>query len=139
MGREERGPPGGTAALLTFVEEHRPALVWDFRRYLHVPLSALGDSIPWGEAADLIHELLRETGSHLYADIAGLREAGSQADVATILHAEWFMNVNRDREQHADPIVLPAPFNRTEEAEDVTVEERDEATSYLAAHSALCQ
>lgn len=137
MGREERSPPGGTLALLEFIEEHRPALTWDFRRYLREPLSALGDGIPWGEAADLINELLRETGSHLYADMAGLQLAASQAEFATILHAEGFLNANRDRDLVPDPVELPAPFDRRPDVEPVTAEEYDAAAAYLAANSAF--
>jgi len=102
-----------------------------------MPLSELGVGIPWGEAADLIAELMRETGSHLYADLAGLHLAASQADFAAILHAEWFMNMNRDKDELPEPIELPAPFTRRPEIAPVTPEEYDRAAEYLAAHSAF--
>lgn len=112
-------------------------MTWDFRRYLGVPLSELGVGIPWGEAARLIAEVLRETGSHAYADIAGLQLAASQADFASILHAEAFLNVNRDRELMREPVELPAPFDRHPDIEPVTPEEYEAASAYLATHSAF--
>ena len=137
MGREERGTPGGTAALLAFIEEHRPALTWDFRRYLGRSLADIGGDIPWGEANHLIGELLRETGSHLCADVAGFSLAASQAEFATILHAEAFLNYHRDREVQKAPIELPAPFDRAPDMEPMTEEEHAAATAYLASHSAF--
>lgn len=135
MGGEERGPPGGTVALLEFIEEHRPALTWDFRRYLQIPLSELGESISWGEAAHLLAELARETGSHLYADLVDFRFAASQADFASILLAETVMNTLRPAD--SEPTELPAPFLRRPEAEPVTPEEYARAATYLAQHSAF--
>lgn len=66
-----------------------------------------------------------------------MRNAATQAEVAAILHAEWFMNVNRDREAAPDPITLPTPFPRPGDKEPVTKEELATADAYLAAHSAF--
>lgn len=137
MGREERGPLGGTAALLELIEEQEAALRWDFRRYLGLALSEIGASIPFGEAISLVAEDIRETGSHLHANLTGLRFAASQSDIALILHATWFMNANKDDKQHPEQIELPGPFVRPEEEPDATDGEKADALAYLEAHSAF--
>lgn len=139
MAREERGPAGGTFALLDLIEEHKPAISWDLRRYLGLSIHDLGVAVSWGEASHLIQELVRESGSHLFAAIAGYRYAGSQAELATILHAEAFVNANRDRKEHPDPFRLPSPLPDPDEVDAPTDEELATARAQLAKYSMFAE
>jgi hypothetical protein len=111
-------------------------LTWDFRRYLGVPLSEVGGPVSHGEAIALIAEMGRETGSHLYADLAGFTVAATQADLASIIHAEWYINVHRDQKK-SKPVELPKPFTREVAEEPVSDERRDELRAQLRARSAF--
>ena len=137
MGGEERGPPGGTAALLAFVEEHQVALRFDFRHFLHVPLSEVGQSIPYGEAADLIVGLLKETGSHVVAELSGLRRPMSWADLAMITLAEAYLNGHRDEKKSPRPIQLFDLWEKSDPNADVTPERRRELEEQLERRSAF--
>lgn len=134
MAREERGPLGGTFALLDLIEEHRSAVTWDLRRYLGLSIADLGDTVTWGEATLLITELGKETGSHLFAALAGYRVAASQAELAAVLHAEAFVNAHRDREKHPEPFRLPSPL--VDVAEDAPTDvELEQARELLEKYS----
>lgn len=89
-------------------------MTWDLRRYLGLSIDDLGLTVTWGEAIDLVSELTRESGSHLFAALAGFRFAASQADLAGIVHAEAFLNVNRDAKEYPEPIRLPSPISSPE-------------------------
>lgn len=82
----------------------------------------------------LVGELLRETGSHTHADLTGLDLAASQAELATILHAEWFANVNRDP-QKGSPLELPRPWIKRKPNADVTPAQRVDLERRLEARS----
>jgi hypothetical protein len=85
----------------------------------------------------LVTELLRETGSHLHADATGLDFAASQADLATILHAEWFINANRDQKVLKEPIKLARPWLAKPPNADVTPARRAELERQLERRSAF--
>lgn len=132
MGEEESGPPGGILWLLGFVEEHRPALMFDFRRYFGLSLDDLGEGLPWGEGLALIQELQREWGSHLFADLSEWEFAASYGEVMAGLHVEAFANKDRDKKQQ--PIKLPHPWPDAAKPK-VTAEERAQLEARLASLS----
>lgn len=125
MAEGRRAAAGGSLRLLEFVEEHRSALVWDFRRYLGEPLDSIGrrGGIRFGEAQTLILELMRETGSHLYAEIVGLDLAASQSEIATIRVAQDVADYLRKPDSRFE---IPGPWRRADPNADVTPERRAE-------------
>lgn len=137
MEGEAAGDAGGIAALLAFVAEHERALTFDFRARLHMPLSSLGWEIPFGEGIHLVMELRRDTGSHTYASEHGYQWVASFAEIAQMAHAEWYMNVHRDRKEAPDPIRLPRPWPDRDENADVTADERAELERDLLSRSAI--
>lgn len=137
MAGEERGPPGGTAALLAFVEEHRAALRFDFRHYLHIPLGELGESVSFGEALDLMVELLKETGSHVVAELSGLARPMSWADMAMVVLAEAYLNAHRDPKKQPKPVTLFELWEKRDPNADVTAERRAELEEQLERRSAF--
>lgn len=88
--------------------------------------------IPFSEAQHLILELLRETGSHVYADLVGLDLVGSQADIATIRVAQDVADVLR---KDTDRFHLPSPWLPADPNADVTPDERAELNERLDAVS----
>lgn len=100
-------------------------------------IDRMGQDFTLGEARDLLIELMRESGSHLFADMAGYDLAASQSDLATILHAEWYMNVHRDRKKHKKDIQLPRPWSEKKPNAGVTPERRAELVAELERRSAL--
>jgi hypothetical protein len=126
---------GGSAALLELIEEHKPALTFDFRRYFGLPLRAVGEAITYGEAWLLIMELRNESGSHTHMLRHGLSETASLADLAAIRHAEWYMNVHK--KDSAPTIELPHPWSVPDPNADVTPERRAELKAQLQRRSAF--
>ncbi len=109
---------------------------WDFRRYLGLSLDRLGRDFSYGEARDLISELVRESGSHLVADMAGFDFAASQADVATILHAEWYANMPRPYlKKLKKRIELWRPMGKPKANADVSAEDRARLVAELERRS----
>lgn len=135
MAGEAAGIGGGSAALLELIEEHKSALTFDFRRYFKVPLSEVGESIPFGEAWLLILELRNESGSHTHMLRHGFVETGSLADFAAIHHAEWYMNGHR--EKNTPQIQLPRLWLPPDPNADVTPERRVELEAALESVSAF--
>lgn len=97
----------------------------------------MGVSIPWEEAAVLIYELKRETGSHLFASESDWAFALSYEGQLMHLHTTGFLNVNRDTKIRPKPVEIPGPWTKTEAGEDVTPEERAEARAQLLRYSAF--
>lgn len=97
----------------------------------------IGKGISWGDAVAFALELHRETGSHLYADLAGYVVASSQSEIAAILHATAFMNQNRDQKARPEPFELPNPFPAPEAVPVATDDEVSDAIAFLEAHSAF--
>lgn len=74
MGRARgwrRSEPGGIAALLELIEEHRGALEYDWRARFHLPLTVIGESMTFGEALRLIKLLRADTTSQIAAACEG--------------------------------------------------------------------
>jgi len=69
--------------------------------------------------------------------MAGFDWAASYADIAGILHAEWYMNVHRDTKTAKEPIKLPRPWSAKDPNADVTAAERAELERKLLERSAL--
>ncbi|QJU52928.1 hypothetical protein SCB71_06295 [Herbiconiux sp. KACC 21604] len=80
---------------------------------------------------------MRESGSHLHADLAKLRFAGSHADRAGIQLAEWYINVHLDRKRHKKDIELPGPWGKANPNADVTPERRAALRAELERRSAF--
>ena len=105
-----------------------------------MPLDAVGTEIPFGEAIDLVHELTRETGSHLYANLSAYPVAATDGEFATILHAQVTLNGARDTKEFPEPLELPGPLHsryKATEVEMVTAEERRAAEDLLARYSGI--
>ncbi|UGS27578.1 hypothetical protein K8F61_05155 [Microbacterium resistens] len=80
---------------------------------------------------------MRETGSHLFADLRGFLRVGSHAEIAQITLAEWFANVHRDVKAAPEPFRFPRPWADETTNEDVSAEQREELTKQLMKRSAL--
>ena len=135
MEREAAGVRGGSAALLELIEEHKSVFTFDFRRYFGLPLSAIGDEVPFGEAWVLLLELRKESGSHTHMLRHDFSETGSLADFAAIRHAEWYMNVHR--RANTPLIELPDIWAPPAPNADVTPERRAELEAQLERRSAF--
>lgn len=131
------GVSGGSAALLAFVAEHERALTYDFRHYLHFPLSEVGDSVTFGEAIHLVQGLLAEPRSHIVADLRGYTSVATDAEIAQITLAEWYVNVHRDTEKAREPFRFPRPWPDQDATPIVSAEERAELERKLLERSAL--
>lgn len=69
---DRRREPGGIRWLLDLIEEHRPALEYDWRTRFGLPLTAVGTAaMSWGEACRLVGELAAEPSSHTAAALGG--------------------------------------------------------------------
>lgn len=100
-------------------------------------LSRIGRDYTYGEADRWIRGLFKESGSHLFAEQNDYKVAASHADVATILHAQAWMNWHRDSKVTPEPILLPGPWRREDSNADVTPERRAELEAELNARSAF--
>jgi hypothetical protein len=80
---------------------------------------------------------MRETGSHLHADMSRMVFAGSQGERAAIQHAEWYMNVHRDVKKQRALIALAGPWGKKDPNADVTPERRAELRKQLERRSAF--
>lgn len=100
-----------------------------------MPLSEVGYSIPYGEAWLLLLELRRESGSHTHMLKHGFTETSSLAEFAAIQHAEWYMNVHR--EKNTPQIELPRVWEKPDPNADVTPERRAELEAQLTRRSAF--
>lgn len=65
--------------------------------------------------------------------------AASQADVATILHAEWYRNMTRPYLKKSPPVELPRPFGKKKPNADVTPAQRAELMAQLEERSAIAR
>lgn len=137
MAGEERSPPGGISALLSFIEEHRAAVRFDFRHFLHISLGDVGESVSFGEALDLVVELLKETGSHLVAELTGLNRPMSWADMSMVILAETYLNAHRDPKKQPKPVTLFDMWEKRDPNSDVTTERRAELEEQLERRSAF--
>lgn len=91
-----------------------------------MPLSSIGRDVTYGEAAALIIELMKETGSHLVADMRGYTQyVASTVDLAMLTLAEWFVNVHRDPKKRAKPFEFPRPWPTVPEKPKVSAAERE--------------
>lgn len=91
--------------------------------------------ISYGEAIDHVMTLMSLPGSHLHAELKRWRWPATDAELAAIRHAEWYMNVHRNRKIAPDPIELEFPWTGVKEIADVTPAEREELRAVLIASS----
>ena len=94
----------------------------------------MGVSLAYGEAIDLVDELLTTPGTHAHASLQGWDWPATFADIAAIAHAEWYMNVHRDRDISPQAIRLARPWP---DVDAVTPEERSEYEQQLLRRSAI--
>lgn len=66
-----RRDPGGILGLLELIEEHRPALRYDWRARFGKGFDVVPDEIGWDEALDLVRLLRKDPSSQLAASIEG--------------------------------------------------------------------
>lgn len=74
------GEPGGIVALAGLMDEHRGAFEYDWRTRFRLPLSAVGRSMPWGEAWRLTQILAGDSSSLVASTLAGWPHPFSQTD-----------------------------------------------------------
>lgn len=94
--------------------------------------SEVGESVPYGEALDLVRELRKEWASHLVASESGWSWVSSLGDIVATLHAESYINVHRE-----DTFRLPKPWDNDAPAVVVTDVERAELVEKLERRSAF--
>jgi hypothetical protein len=99
----------------------------------------VGVTVSLEEAASLVVELRRESGSHLNAAEGGWEFAATYGEQMAFLHSSSFINANRDTKAHPQPIRLPNPWPDEEKAEEVTEEERAALRARLVRHSAFAK
>lgn len=97
----------------------------------------IGETVTFGEGLDLVVGLLKETGSHLVAELSGLNRPMSWADLAAIVHAEGFLNANRDAKKNPKPVTLFELWQKRDPHADVTPERRRELEEQLERRSAF--
>ena len=98
-------------------------------------IDALGRTVTWGEAIDLIEVLTATPGTHLHAALADWAWPATVAELAAIDHAEWYMNRHRDTKKHRELIELPRPWSGVKKVADVTDAERERLRAVLIASS----
>lgn len=86
---------GGIGWLLDLIEEHRPALEYDWRTRFGLPLTCVGgDAMTFGEACRMVDQLARDPSSRTAASLAGWDhpwtwEAAVLADLFDVTAAAW--------------------------------------------------
>lgn len=128
------GPAGGILRLLDVVEEHRPALRFDFRDRFHLALDEVGDTFTYGEALDLVEGLRATLGTRTHAAAADWKYPATRADLSLQTLELHYANVHRDPKTHARPFAGEWPWRGEDE---VTDEEREALTEQLIRRSAL--
>ena len=72
--------------------------------------------------------------------MSGLDLAASQAELSTILHAEWYVNMPRPHvKKLKKPVMLPRPWVPKKPNADVTPERRRELLAQLERRSAIAR
>lgn len=79
-------------------------------------------------------QLTLEYGTRTHASKNGWEFPATIADLIATRHAEWYMNVHRDRKIAPNPIVLPVPWS---DVEAVSPEEFARYEQELARRSAF--
>lgn len=128
------GAPGGIARLLDVVEEHRAALRFDFRDRFGLSLDEVGHGYTFGEACDLVLELLETQGTRSHAAVHQWRYSMSTTDQWLQHLVEMVGATLRDTKKQPQPVRFGWPWP---EKSDVTDEERESLTQQLIARSAL--
>jgi hypothetical protein len=107
---------------------------YDFRHRLGLALEDVGGRVTFGEAIDLVDQLIREAGTHTHASVNGWSFPMTNAERSAQIHALAFLNVHRDVKKHPKPFELPWPWP---ERDAVTDDERKSLTAQLDRRSAL--
>lgn len=102
-----------------------------------MPLGDIGGPVTFGEGIDLVVELLKETGSHVVAELTGLNRPLSWADMAMVVLAESYLNAHRDPKKQAKPVTLFEMWEKRDPNADVTPERRAELEAQLERRSAF--
>ena len=80
---------------------------------------------------------MKETGSHIVAELSGMSRPLSWSEIALITHAEGYLNANRDPKRQPTPIQLFEIWEKKDPNADVTPERRAELTKQLERRSAF--
>lgn len=116
-----RGEPGGIVALADTIDAHRGAFEHDWRARFHVPLADVGETMTWGEALRLTKELVRDTGSHVFAAINEWKHPMSREALVLADLYDAFVHANFKR---AKPYPRPWP-DRTKSRPKPTVSQAE--------------
>lgn len=89
----------------------------------------------WGEVQALVLGLMRQTDSHLYADLTSARYALSVADVHLIYLAVSWLNAHRGKGEKA----LEAPRLYQDDSDEIAItdEDRERAEQLLREMTAM--
>lgn len=97
----------------------------------------MGLSYSYEEAADLIDQLMLDTGSHVTASVRGWSYPMSRQEQYALALFARVTNALRDKKEK--PFEPDWPWPAEPQAEDVTPEERDTLRAKLRARSAFGQ
>lgn len=101
-----------------------------------MPLTAAGTpQMRWGEVQTLVLGLMRQTDSHLYAELSRARYVLSVADVHLIYLAVGWMNAHR--EKGSKPIEPPELYMTDDGEITVTDDDRAHAERLLLEMTAM--
>lgn len=131
MAESPGGHLGGIAWLLELIEGHRSAIRMDFAK-LGIDLDQLVRDQRWAVGVDLVYELQRDTGSHLFADLSDYAFVASHEAVATAMNATSLVRILQalcgDKQKLAP---FPLPFR--DKKVEVAAEEQAAAVAELEA------
>lgn len=97
----------------------------------------MGESVPYGEAAAIIRELIKDIGSHYSAARLSWAYVIDLPGIMATIHAEAYLNAHRDDKKQPKPYALPRPWDTTKPATVVSDEERAALVERLKRRSAL--
>lgn len=117
------------------VEEHRPALAYDFRHSFGLSIHEIGKSLGYGEAVDLVEQLLHEQGSHVSMSLHGWDYPASRSDIQ--LMAVFAKLVNMNQPEGSTPFSPAWPWPSEADEAEVSADELAESKAILAANSAF--
>jgi hypothetical protein len=97
--------------LLALIERHLPALRYDWRTRLGLPLTSIFDgTMSWMEAWGYAEEILKDQSSHLFASVAGWLYPPSEAEINTVWLLEGWANAQRRK--GTVPVILQRPWQQ---------------------------
>jgi hypothetical protein len=98
-------------------------------------LDAVGESITFGEARDLIDELARRWESNYAAALANWKWTASFGEITNALLLQSYLTVHRDAKKQPKPVSIPMPWDGAEQK--ISAQERDRLMESLRKRSAF--